>query len=159
MKKVCSLLFLKRDDQILLAMKKRGFGANLWNGVGGKVDPGETLEQATIRECQEEIGVTPLAFTKVAHHDFICDATTDPWHMDVHAFFCTEWEGEPIETEEMAPKWFNISDIPYDDMWQDDAMWLPLVLKGKFVESEISFDQDNELLQANVRVVTSIAQT
>ncbi len=54
-----SLLFLLREDEILLVMKKRGFGSGRWNGVGGKFESGETAEQATIRECQEEIGVTP----------------------------------------------------------------------------------------------------
>ncbi|HET8669978.1 MAG TPA: NUDIX domain-containing protein, partial [Candidatus Saccharimonadales bacterium] len=46
----------------LLAMKKRGFGINKWNGVGGKVDEDETIEQAAIRECQEEITVTPTTY-------------------------------------------------------------------------------------------------
>jgi len=57
-----TLLFLIKDDQILLAMKKRGFGAGRFNGVGGKVEPGETIEQALIRESQEEINVTPIEF-------------------------------------------------------------------------------------------------
>ena len=47
--KYCSLLFLRRDDQILLAMKKRGFGSDRYNGVGGKIEPGDTVEQAMIR--------------------------------------------------------------------------------------------------------------
>jgi NADH pyrophosphatase NudC (nudix superfamily) len=65
-----TLLFLQKDDQILLAMKKRGFGSDRYNGVGGKLEPGETIEQALIRECQEEIEVTPLSYRKVAEHDF-----------------------------------------------------------------------------------------
>lgn len=36
----CTLLFLKKNRQLLLAMKKRGFGAGKWNGVGGKLEPG-----------------------------------------------------------------------------------------------------------------------
>ena len=55
-----TLLFLiKRENanivEICLAMKKRGFGMNRWNGVGGKLEKDETVEQATIRET-EEIG-------------------------------------------------------------------------------------------------------
>ncbi len=48
---------LMRDGEILLAMKKRGFGVGKWNGAGGKVTDGETVEAAAIREFQEEIGV------------------------------------------------------------------------------------------------------
>lgn len=58
--KVTTLLFLVRDDEILLAMKKRGFGANRYNGVGGKLDPGETVEQTLVRESEEEISVKPI---------------------------------------------------------------------------------------------------
>ena len=43
-------MFAKKKDKVLLAMKKRGFGAGKWNGVGGKVKDGETIKQAAIRE-------------------------------------------------------------------------------------------------------------
>ncbi|MEJ0073651.1 MAG: NUDIX domain-containing protein [Candidatus Saccharibacteria bacterium] len=69
MNKETTLLLLRRNDEVLLAMKKRGFGAGRWNGVGGKLDPGETVEQALVRECQEEIGVTPTEYHRVAEHD------------------------------------------------------------------------------------------
>lgn len=154
--KTCTLLFLRRDNQILLAMKKRGFGANLWNGVGGKVDHGETIEEALVRECQEEIGVTPTLYRKVAEHDFLNDTASDPWQMLVHVYFCDEWQGEPTESEEMAPQWFDLADIPYDKMWQDDQMWLPLVLKGKQVQGSFGFDEHDEILSATVTVVQSL---
>jgi len=152
----CTLLFLRKDDQILLAMKKRGFGMGLWNGVGGKVDPGETVEQALVRECQEEINVTPQDFTKVAYHDFVNDAATEPWQQQVHVYFCNQWEGEPTETEEMAPKWFALTDIPYADMWQDDQMWLPLVLQDKKVKANFSFDEHDDILSASINIVPEI---
>ncbi len=48
-KKLYTLVFLVDDDRVLLGMKKRGFGAGKWNGFGGKVEPGETIEEAAIR--------------------------------------------------------------------------------------------------------------
>lgn len=146
-----TLLLLVRNDEVLLAMKKRGFGAGKWNGVGGKLEPGETIEQALVRECQEEIGVTPLVYKKVAEHDFINDSATDPWNMYVYAYICTEWEGKPNETEEMAPKWFNISQIPYESMWDDDEHWLPRVLKGEKVKGVFTFDENDRMLTHDVR--------
>jgi 8-oxo-dGTP diphosphatase len=129
-------------------MKKRGFGAGHWNGVGGKVDPGETIEQALVRECQEEINVTPVSFEKVALHNFVFpDDTPD---MQVHAYVSKEWQGEPTETEEMAPQWFKIRDIPYEQMWDDDIVWLPLVLQGKKLIARFTFDTDNHMLDAQL---------
>lgn len=149
---ICTLLFLLRDDQILLAMKKRGFGKDLWNGVGGKLDLGETVEQAAVRECQEEIGVTPVRFHKIAEHTF-GDTTSDEI-ITVHAYFCTEWTGEPIETEEMAPRWFAIGDIPYDTMWADDRHWLPLALNGQRLRTHFVLDDTQKLVKSTMNEVT-----
>lgn len=154
--KNCTLLLLRRGDQILLAMKKRGFGSGFYNGVGGKIEPGETIEQAMVRECQEEIGVTPLRYWRVAVHDFLQTVGNEPWHIHINAYLCDNWEGEPIETEEMAPRWFDITDIPYGEMWEDDAFWLPQVLAGQKVVSDFTFDKDDKLATHDVRVVEKL---
>lgn len=152
--KTATLLFLLKDDRILLAMKKRGFGAGRYNGVGGKIEPDETIEQALVRECQEEIGVTPHTFEKVAYHDFrFPDGSTD---MQVHAYICRQWEDEPKETEEMAPEWFDISEIPYDQMWQDDIVWLPQVLQGKKLNCVFTFDADDVMQSAQFDIVDTL---
>ena len=158
MSKTCSLLLLIRGDgadaEILLAMKKRGFGAGRWNGVGGKVDPGETIEQATVRECQEEIGVTPLKYESVAVHDFTFpDGVPD---MQVHTYVSREWTGEPVETDEMAPRWFKTSGIPYNDMWQDDIFWLPAVLLGKKLRTSFAFDEHDNLQSMHITVMDDL---
>lgn len=141
MKKVVTLLFLRRDGQILLAMKKRGFGEGKWNGVGGKAEPGETPEAAIVRECQEEIGVTPRAVKQIGRLDFYM--TDDPsFNHDCYVFTATEWEGDPQETEEMRPQWFAETQIPYDSMWAADKLWLPHLLKGKSFSSTITFTGD-----------------
>lgn len=133
-----TLLFLLRDDQILLAMKKRGFGAGRWNGVGGKPEANETIEQTAVRECKEEIGVTPKNYHQVGTLNFhFADKTLN---QQVIVYLCTTWAGTPRETEEMRPQWFKTRDIPYDAMWPDDALWLPKVLAGSFVEGSFTFN-------------------
>lgn len=151
--KHCTLLFLRRNDEILLAMKKRGFGANRYNGVGGKIEPDETLREALVRECQEEIGVTPLNYYEVAEHNFYGNTADNPFHMHVYAFFCDKWDGEPAETEEMAPEWYKLSEIPYDKMWSDDIYWLPLVLEGKKIHGEFHFGENDSLASHHLNEV------
>lgn len=154
---VCALAFLRRDDEILLAMKKRGLGEGKWNGAGGKLTANETVEQAMVRECQEEICATPRAYTKVAYHVFTLNAdTNEPFQMLVHTYIVTKWRGEPTESEEMAPKWFNIDAIPYEQMWEDDRFWLPQVLEGKVVKTNITFDVNDNMLTQEVRELTSL---
>ena len=149
--KICTLVFLLEGDNILLAMKKRGFGSGRWNGVGGKVEQGETVAQAMIRETEEEIVVTPLEYESAGYLKFsFPDGTAD---MTAHVFICTAWDGEPLETEEMAPRWFKISEIPYDRMWQDDEYWLPQVLEGKFIRGNFVFDADENMLSHDVQEV------
>jgi len=151
--KILSLLFLRKGDQVLLAMKKRGFGEGRWNGVGGKVEEGESIEQATIRETQEEIGVTPDSLEKVADLRFKAFFKGDLTLMHVHAYFSYKWVGTPKESEEMSPKWFNLDNIPYDSMWDDDKYWLPLVIKGQKVSADFEFDKSDKVISHSVKII------
>jgi 8-oxo-dGTP diphosphatase len=120
--KQVTLLFLLSDNQVLLAMKKRGFGQGKWNGVGGKVEEGEHEWDAAIRECKEEIGVTPYEPRLVGRIHFY--ELRDPdFHHYCHIFVADSWEGEPVETEEMRPRWFHQTSLPYGSMWPDDILF------------------------------------
>lgn len=144
-----TLLFLRRDNQILLAMKKRGFGEGRWNGVGGKVGLGERVEQAAVRECQEEILVRPIEYKQVADIDFIFPHNSG-WDVHASVYICTQWQGEPTETEEMRPQWYDLQNIPYDEMWVDDKLWLPLVIKGLYVKASFSFDSNDNIIKQEI---------
>jgi mutator protein MutT len=151
--KVRTLMFLVSGEQVLLAMKKRGFGAGRWNGAGGKLEPGETVDEAAIREAKEEIGVTIKSMKKAAELEFYFyneQLQQDPMDQKVIAYVCDSWEGEPSESEEMAPKWFAKDKLPLESMWPDDAFWLPSVLAGKFVEAQFLFGKDDALIDHNV---------
>lgn len=140
-----TLLFLLNDDtqEILLAMKKRGFGAGKLNGVGGKVGEGESIEAAAVREAQEEISVTiaPQDIVQVSDITFHFEQKPE-WTQHCNIFFVRRWVGEPQESEEMSPQWVSRNEIPYEKMWVDDKYWLPLVLSGDYIKAEFNFTND-----------------
>lgn len=146
-----TLLFFRKNNQILLAMKKRGFGAGKWNGVGGKIESGESIEDALVRESIEEVNMRPLSWAKVAELDFIQYAESDPWHMYVHAYISEEWEGDPEESDEMKPHWYDIDTIPYEIMWEDDQYWLPMVLAGDTVSGNFTFDEHDSMVSYSIQ--------
>jgi 8-oxo-dGTP diphosphatase len=150
-----TLCFVLRDQQeVLLIEKKRGLGMGKVNGPGGRMEPGETLEQCAVRETQEELGVTPLnpVARGVLRFQF-----KDGYSLEAHIFSATEWEGEAIETDEAVPLWTPLDLMPYRRMWADDVLWLPHMLDGKQVDGSFLFDDDKMLgccLEVKGRKVT-----
>ncbi len=151
-----TLCFLMRgEDEILLAMKKRGFGAGKWNGVGGKPQDGESIEKATIREMQEEISVSANEdmLEKKGSLRFYFPHKPD-WDQEVHIYTLRDWQGEPIESEEMKPQWYRYNEIPLDKMWCDDKCWLPTVLRGNRIEGEFYLTPNGEDYDSyNIRII------
>ncbi|NCP77443.1 8-oxo-dGTP diphosphatase [Candidatus Gracilibacteria bacterium] len=140
----CTLVFVfNQKKQILLAMKKRGFGEGKWNGAGGKVEDGETIIQAASRELAEETGISiapeKLEARGVLHFHF---SSKPEWNQDVNVFVSHGYTGSFEETEEMKPEWFDTDKIPFDTMWEDDIYWLPRVIEGEKVEFEFYFGDD-----------------
>ncbi len=151
-----TLCLLLKEGEVLLAMKKRRFGAGRWNGVGGKLEPGESLEAAALRETEEEIGVKipPGKLEKVGVLKFFWPEDKKDWEQEVHIFTAREWDGEPVESEEMKPQWFKHENIPFSEMWPDDSHWLPLVLEGKKIEGEFYFsDEGNTFEKLEMREI------
>lgn len=143
-KKILTLCIIHQYPKILLGMKKRGHGAGKWNGFGGKVEEGETIEEAAVREIKEESGIKVREINKLGVIEFIYQDGSG--NMEVHIFHAKEFRGSPAESEEMRPKWFDINEIPYDKMWPDDKYWLPMFLDGKNFKGKFFFDKDNEII-------------
>jgi len=134
-----NLCFITQGDRVLLIRKKRGLGAGKINGPGGKLEPGETALAAAIREVQEEIGVTPLEIEErgILHFQF-----ADGYSLHCVVFVAAGFHGEPIETVEATPLWFPISEIPFDEMWEDDQYWLREALDGRSFTAWFVFDRE-----------------
>jgi 8-oxo-dGTP pyrophosphatase MutT (NUDIX family) len=153
--KQTTLCLLIKGDKICLAMKKRGFGVGRWNGTGGKFDPekDKNILDAAIRETKEEIGVQIQNPEKVGLFHFYFPHKPE-WNQDVSLFLAKEWVGEPSESEEMMPRWFSFSEIPYDKMWDDDTLWLPHILDGKKLEADFTFAEGDKIEKHNIEIVS-----
>ncbi len=146
------------EKELLLAMKKRGFGVNRWNGVGGKFNPekgDKTIEDTATRETEEELGVKTKEMEKVAVFNFLYPylPEDDKKSWQVHIFLVKNWQGKPMETEEMAPKWFKEAEIPFAEMWPDDSIWLPKVLSGQKLTGNFFFKQGDLIVKHNIKAV------
>ena len=150
-KKLFTLCIVQKEERVLLGMKKRGFGQGRWNGFGGKVKEGESIEEAMKRELKEEAGIAALSFEKKGLLEF--RFKDNPEYLEVHVFHIPFFKGNPQETEEMRPQWFLKEEIPFDTMWPDDKYWLPLFLEGKFLRGQFSFGDDKTLLDYTIKEV------
>lgn len=95
-------ILMKENGDVLLAQRPVGKPyAGYWEFPGGKVEPGETVEDALKREFMEELGVTVLS--------------ADPWccvdhvyphaHVRLHFFISRHWKGTPQSRENQAFSW------------------------------------------------------
>ena len=137
-----TLMFVMHSKKLLLIRKKRGLGAGKINGPGGKRDLGETIQECAHREIHEELCVRVRESEKRARLRF---QFIDGYSLDVHVFLTTDYTGTPTETEEAVPIWANLDSIPFDEMWEDDRLWLPWVLAGEYADGRFVFDGDTML--------------
>lgn len=140
-----------QENKILLGMKKRGFGAGRWNGFGGKVEEGETIEEGARRELTEEIGITATEMRKVGILEF--SFQNDPKILEAHIFKISAFTGEPTESEEMKPRWFGTDEVPFSEMWSDDIYWFPFLLAGKSFRGKFLFDRPSDA-EYSAKIIT-----
>ncbi|KAK7046763.1 7,8-dihydro-8-oxoguanine triphosphatase [Favolaschia claudopus] len=127
--------FIVKDNRILLGYKKRGLGIHKYNGFGGKVEPSESPLDAAQRELQEEAGITaPLAHAGT----LLFVVPGEKWaHIDI--FRAEDYTGAITESDEMRPEWFDQDNVPFDNMWESDRHWLPLLLTNQRFSARADF--------------------
>ncbi len=145
-----TLLFVVDDAaaRVLLIRKKRGLGAGKINAPGGRIEKGETPEQAAIREVQEEVCVTAQRVSELGLLRF---QFVDGYSLHVHVFRAEAYEGQPAETDEAIPMWLPTNALPFDEMWADDRLWVPHVLSRRRFDGRFIFDGD-AMLDHDLRV-------
>lgn len=106
---VAAAALLDADGRVLVAQRQGGVHDGLWEFPGGKLEAGETPEQALVRELGEELGIetsttclTPTGFA--SHHG--PDA-----HLVLLLFACRNWRGVPVGRQAQAVRWCRIAEL------------------------------------------------
>jgi 8-oxo-dGTP diphosphatase len=134
-----TLVFVVRDGHVLLIRKKRGLGAGKINGPGGRLEAGESIEACAVREAEEELRITPTGLEYGGENLF---QFVDGYSIHVHVFRASGFSGTPSETDEAVPLWAPIVALPYDEMWEDDRLWLPLLFERRRFVGRYIFEDD-----------------
>lgn len=153
-RKQLTLCIIHTDTKILLGYKKRGFGKGLLNGFGGKIEAGETPEEAVLREIREETNADVERVEKSGRIEFTFDYNNE--ELEGHIYKSTSLIGEPRETDEMIPNWYPLSAIPYDSMWIDDRLWLPILLSGKKFIAHFHFNDESTIVNHSISIVDKV---
>lgn len=151
-----TLLLIIKDNKILLARKKRGFGKGKINGIGGKMQPGETIDETMVRETVEEIGVVPKDYKKVGLITFDELLNGERVFNDMHIYLANDYDGEIVESDEMCPEWFELDKIPFEQMFDDDRVWYPYLLEGKLFKGSAVFGEDYKIVSQKIEEVDSL---
>jgi len=141
-----TLCFVTKNGKVLLQKKSKGrFGEGKWNLPGGKVNLGETIEEAAKRELEEETGIKANELKEIGILNFYWVGIKEPiW--TVHVFSIENFYGKERSSEEGELKWFDLSKIPYDEMWEDDKFWYPYLLNKKYFVGNFYFTKNFEKL-------------
>ncbi len=142
--------FIDKDaSKVLLGKKLRGRGMGKFNGYGGKREKDESVLACLNRECQEEaqiIPINPIERGKILYR-FYVPGVDEVQTLQVYVFTCNQMSGKPTVSDEMEPHWFNLTDLPWDQMETNDKLWLlTLLTTRKNIDAYLTFDQDNNQL-------------
>lgn len=146
LRRVCVAYLLREHEgrsEVLLGRKKRGLGTGHYVGLGGKLEAGETVTAAIVREIEEEAGLL-VTEAELEHRGSLryLFPTKPAWSQRSSVFVVRRWTGEPAESDELRPEWFDVHALPLDEMWADARHWLPGVLAGGGVSHEFTFGED-----------------
>jgi len=150
-------IIFHQDRTIVLGEKKKGeIGTGVLCGPGGKLDPGETLEECLIRETREEllIELDPASLELVAYIIFHRGRTrfmflnkllnffglrSSAPDFGVYVYRARILSGELVETDDMIPGSYSIDDLPLERMYEADRHWLPKAAHGEKFNAHVHY--------------------
>ncbi len=156
--KTLIFLFNPKLNQVALSTKKYGYAKGKPNGYGGKVEHGEAIEQAALRELYEEAKIKANVQDLNLVGKLLFEFPSLQEDVLAYIYVLTKWQGIPKETKEMSlPKWYNVNTLPLNKMWPSDKYWVPKLFKyapefNIFLFGRLVFNPDFEIDFYDVKV-------
>ena len=141
-----TLCYLRYRNRVLLLKKEKGlFGEGKWNAPGGKLFGAEPPEKGAVREMLEETGLRVSGLHFHGLLDFYLGRNRK-LDLVVFVFSSERYTGRLKRSREGELRWFSIDQLPYQEMWEDDPKWLPLLLKGRNFIGDFCFSDNYGIL-------------
>ncbi|MEO8691651.1 MAG: NUDIX domain-containing protein [Candidatus Saccharimonas sp.] len=154
-----TLCFPIKGDAVLLAEKQKKIGAGYLNGFGGKPEPTDkSIYDTNARETKEEIGISVKNARKMGEIVFHNPSEySELRNMIVHIFTASEWDGEPIESDEMKKAaWYKITDLDFSQFLPADILFIPRILSGECVKGVIEYNDDWSIKTSSISVTSGL---
>lgn len=142
MMKIATLCYVRRAGETLMLhriKKANDMHQGKWNGLGGKLEPGETPEECARREIREESGlnVSDLVFKGII--TFPGFSNEEDWYTFI--FVANSMEGDLIDSPEGVLRWIDDRDLLGLELWEGDRIFIPWLdrpgfFSGKFIYKE-----------------------
>lgn len=137
---LATLCYVIKDGKTLMlhrVKKKNDVHEGKWNGLGGKLERGETPEECVTREVKEEAG---LDIVNPRLHGFITfpmfDGVKD-WY--VFVFTASEFSGEIIDSDEGRLEWIDNDKLLKLNLWEGDRIFIPWLFSKKFFSAKFTY--------------------
>jgi 8-oxo-dGTP diphosphatase len=143
--KLATLCYIHKEGHTLMIhriKRPNDIHAGKWNGLGGKLEPGESPEQCVIREVREEAGLT-ISDPRLHGLLVFADFAGDDWY--VFVFTADEFSGELIESNEGNLHWIRDDELLKLPLWESDHIFLPWLQGEKFFSARFQYQMDRML--------------
>jgi 8-oxo-dGTP diphosphatase len=144
-------IYIIHGNQWLMLLrnkKKKDVNHNKWIAVGGKKEPGETIEECAVREAFEETGLhcELLEYQGLVHFEY-----QDNEPEDIYVYTCSQYHGSLHETDEGTLRWIDENELMNLELWEGDRIFLKKMLDQTGEPFEITLQYDGQGTLLNVR--------
>ncbi len=148
--KLATLCYIKQSGKTLMIhriKKANDVHQGKWNGLGGKLEPGETPEECVIREVCEESGLTIHNPTLKGILTFPLFANDEDWYAFI--FIATHFEGTLIDSNEGQLDWIDDENLLSLPLWEGDLIFIPWLSQDRFFSGKFVY-KEGKLVEHSV---------